>query len=103
MPDLTTTIPDSVYELPADFDWEPQAVCDYINRHWETANCDEKCTLGDLAAGLYWYCSDWYSGQWSTEYSILSTQLDFSPGLCSDGPEESGQFVYDELVAHNQP
>lgn len=108
MTGTTTTIPESVYELPSDFNWEPQAVCDYINDQWDTADDDEKCTLFDLAEGLYWYCVHWHGGQWSDEYSIMSSQLDFSPGhiaKANDGPEQDsdGEIVYHNLIHHNQP
>lgn len=74
-------VPESVWEMPSDFDWSPQAVCDYINRNWEIANSDEKGTLADLASGLYWYCSDYHGGQNSVEYSIMSAQLEYAPGI----------------------
>ncbi len=112
---MPTTVPDSVYELPADFDWDPQAVCNYINDSWEGArDTDAVGTLFDLAAGLYWYCSDWHSGMHSPEYSILSAQLDYCPGCCEESPiDEEGKptnaedgesvlWVYLELRGANQ-
>ena len=101
-PSTIVPMPESVYELPHDFAWDAQAVCDYIKHHWSTT--DEKCTLFDMATGLYWYCYDYHSGQGSAEYSIMSAQLDYSPGACASGPEEGGacQYVYDLLVSHNQ-
>jgi hypothetical protein len=98
-------VPDSVHELPATFEWEPQPLCDYINEAWPDANEDEKGTLFDLAAGLYWYCSDWHGGQFSDEYSIMSAQLGYNPGMseCSAADAgESAQYVYEMLEQANQ-
>jgi len=39
-----------------------------------------------MAAGLYWYCADHHSGQWSLEYAILSS-LPYRPGASERGPE----------------
>lgn len=108
------TVPDSVWELPTDFDWKPQAVCDYINREHRAAeeegNYDAMSVLFNLAAGLYWYCADWHGGMSSPEYSIMSAQLAYQPGPseCSpgDGPptddNEDDHYVYCELQRHNQ-
>jgi hypothetical protein len=75
----------------------------YIDERWELADDDEKCALFDLADGLYWYCHDYHTGQWSDEYSVLST-LDYSPSPLARGVEEgsTAQEVYSQLVEANQ-
>jgi hypothetical protein len=87
----------SVWELPTDFDWSAQAVCDYINDRYADSNADEAAVLGDLTEGLYWICHDWHGGQDSALYSILSAQLGFHPGCGQNGiqdAEEAPQYVY---------
>ncbi len=101
-----TNVPESVWEFPLDFDWSPAAVFEYFETAWETADCDEKCTLFDLVKGLYWVCVDWHSGQWSDLYSI-SCQLNYRPGCCECSPgdekdtdddeDESARYVYEEI------
>jgi hypothetical protein len=95
-----TTIPDSVWELPDGFDYSPEALCDYVSKAWPEADCDEKCTLFDLAAGLYWYCCEWHGGQGSTEYSILSDRLDYHPGTsecCAADAGEAAEYVQEMI------
>lgn len=90
-------VPESVYELPVDFEWEPRAVLDYIDEHWDDADCDGKGTLFSLAAGLYWYCADYHGGMASEEYAVLSA-LDYSPGASETCPTEEGDiYVYEQL------
>jgi hypothetical protein len=72
----------------------------YINErypHCFIADCD----LFDLAEGLYWYCNDYHTGQWSDEYSVLSA-LDYSPSPLADGVEEgsAAHAVYMQLAAN---
>jgi hypothetical protein len=96
----TTPIPDSVYELSNDFDWSPAAVCAYVTDRWDDADCDAKCTLFDIAAGLYWYCSAWHAGQCSEEYSILSSRLGYNPGALECTVDDAGdgaRYVYDMI------
>lgn len=107
------TVPEYIHELPADFDWSPQAVFDYVNDNWEQArDTDAVGTLFSLAAGLYWYCVEWHGGQWSEEYRI-SCQLGYSPGAgecspvgddgeCIDDEREDDAYVYQQLQHHNQ-
>ena len=97
----TLLVPNSVWELPSEMDWTPAALCDYITDRWDDADCDARCTLFDLAAGLYWYCSDWHSGQWSDEYSIMSARLGYTPGRSESSAADAGedaQHVYDMIA-----
>ncbi len=75
----------------------------YFDERWELADDDEKCDLFDLADGLYWYCSEYHTGQCSDEYSVLST-LDYPPSPLASGVEEgsTAHEVYSQLVAANQ-
>jgi len=83
-------VPDSVWELPLDFDWTPQAVADYIEENYETAReTDGIGTMFSLAAGLYWHCVDWHGGMMSDRYRI-SCSLDYSPGPCEYSPGTVG-------------
>ena len=50
----------------------------------------------DIEEAIYWFASDYHSGQWSNLYSALSTSP-YSPGPCCTGPED--EFLYAELVA----
>lgn len=51
-----------------------------------------------VAQGLYWYCADYHGGQNSEAYSVLS-QLDYRPGACERGPDDStAQAIYEDLV-----
>jgi hypothetical protein len=52
----------------------------------------------DAAQGLYWYCSDYHSGQWSEEYSILST-LGYKPASseCGPDPDSTAADIYAAL------
>lgn len=54
----------------------------------------------DAACALYWYCSDWHSGQWSTLYSIMSARLHYTPGACESGPapDTTDADLYAELA-----
>ena len=75
----------------------------HIDERWPLADDDEKCALFDLAEGLYWYCNDYHTGQWSDEYSVLST-LDYSPSPLADGVEEgsAAHAVYMQLIDSNK-
>jgi hypothetical protein len=42
----------------------------------------------DAAQALYWYCSDWHSGQNSIEYSIMSARLHYTPGCSERGIDQ---------------
>ena len=76
---------------------------EYIDERYPLADDDEKGDLFNLADGLYWYCSEWHSGQWSDEYSVLST-LNYSPSPLASGVEEetAAHEVYLQLVDANQ-
>lgn len=52
----------------------------------------------DREEAIYWLASDWHGGQSSNLYSVLSTS-EFRPGRSANGPEETAQMLYDELVA----
>jgi len=41
----------------------------------------------DAARGLYWFCCHWHGGQDTTLYSILSSRLDYHPGMGEDAPD----------------
>ena len=75
----------------------------HIDERYPLADDDEKCDLFDLADGLYWYCSEYHTGQCSDEYSVLST-LDYSPSPLASGVEEgsTAHEVYSQLVEANQ-
>ena len=75
----------------------------YIDERYPLADLDEKCDLFNLAEGLYWYCHDYHTGQWSDEYSVLST-LDYSPSPLANGVEEgsAAHEVYIQLIEANQ-
>ena len=51
------------------------------------------------AEGLYWFCSENYSGMGDIRYNILS-RLDFNPGMgsSSDDMEGESQYVYNSLM-----
>ena len=99
-------VPDSVWELPLDFDWTPQAVFDYIEANWHDDQ-ENMGTLFSLAAGLYWHCADYHGGQFSERYRI-QCRLNYSPGgsEISPGSEDWGTeedldsdgYVYDRLA-----
>jgi len=104
-----TNVPDSVWEMPLGFDWSPAAVFAYFEAQWETADENEKCTLFDLAKGLYWVCVDWHGGMFSDLYRI-SCQLDYTPGCGERSPgsddenddyrtdeDETARYVYNEI------
>ena len=53
----------------------------------------------DMEAAIYYFASDYHSGQWSDLYSILSTS-EFMPSRMSRGiksESESIQMMYDAL------
>ena len=89
-------VPDSVWEFADDFDWAPRAVFDFFEDAWPDADENEKCTLFDLARGLYWYCVEWHGGQWSELYRI-SCHLDYRPGAGEYSPvDEHGEWTGDD-------
>jgi len=53
----------------------------------------------DSAEAIYWFCSDYHSGQSSNLYSVLSVS-DFSPSMSSRGPSSDGMAkeLYNALV-----
>ena len=53
----------------------------------------------DREEAIYWFASDWHSGQTSNLYSALSTSP-FAPSTLAKGPEEPASILYDELEAH---
>lgn len=54
----------------------------------------------DMAQALYWICTEWHDGQWSTMYQILS-ELEYRPASSENGVDEEtspeGRAVYDAL------
>jgi hypothetical protein len=52
----------------------------------------------EVEEALYWWCADHHSGQWSEEYSILSSSP-FRPGPLSNGPEPDSYaaMIYDAM------
>lgn len=96
-----TTAYESVYDLPSELFEDPEELAAFINDAWPDADADEKCTLFDLAAGLYWYCNDWHGGQWSTLYRV-QCGLDYHPGCGECSAEDAGEqaaYVYHMLSA----
>lgn len=98
-----SNVPESVYEFELSFDWSPSNVFEFIQGAWDTADENEKCTLFDLARGLYWVCVDWHSGQWSELYRI-QCGLNYNPGCGEGSPEDSDsdedegpRYVYEEI------
>jgi hypothetical protein len=67
---------------------DPEALGTWINEAWETADCDQKCMLGDVAEGLYWHTVEWQGGQGCPMHRIRY-DLDYSPGM-GEGPPEAG-------------
>lgn len=55
----------------------------------------------DAAEGLYWFCADNYAGQGDPLYSILS-QLGFSPGAMSNGPNSEGGLLVHEALTDQE-
>lgn len=53
----------------------------------------------DAAQGLYWFCSDNYSGQGDPLYSVLS-RLEYRPGVRETGPQlhSEAEGVYEALL-----
>ena len=52
----------------------------------------------DIEEAIYWYASDYHSGQASELYHILSTSP-FNPGPMSHGPEGMAEEIYNALVS----
>lgn len=85
---------ESVYDLPATFDWSPESILATVQAACDADDLD--CVVFDLAAGLYWYCYDWHDGVWSDLYCILSN-LDYTPGMAEYTVHDAGdsvEFVY---------
>ncbi len=53
----------------------------------------------DTESAIYWFASDWHSGQWSNLYSALSTSQ-YHPGPLETGLDEDSmaQLCYDTLL-----
>lgn len=53
----------------------------------------------DAEVAIYWFASDYHSGQWSNLYSVLSTSP-FKPGRFTKGPEKDSmeEDMYNDLV-----
>lgn len=59
---------------------------------------EEVCEF-DIEAAIYWFASDYHSGQWSDLYSILSTS-EYRPGRMETSAFHAGEMVqmaYDVL------
>jgi hypothetical protein len=52
----------------------------------------------DREAAIYWFATEWHSGQWSNLYSALSTSP-YSPGPIANGrePDSMGEMLLAEL------
>jgi hypothetical protein len=52
--------------------------------------------------GLYWYCNNHHTGQWSWQYKFLS-ESSYKPGRMTSNIEDEddyeAQLYYDKLVA----
>jgi len=94
------TIPHDADDTPgAPWDWADASAClDWINLAWSIGDEDDRAVVFDFAAGLYWFCHDHHSGQWSDEYAVLSG-LGYRPGALETGPPDCAVYVYDRLVA----
>lgn len=55
----------------------------------------------DIACAIYWFSSQWHSGQWSNLYSALSTSP-YKPGACETVPssETVEGMLLEELESH---
>ena len=55
----------------------------------------------DIACSIYWFSSQWHSGQWSNLYSALSTSP-YKPGSCETVPsnETVEGMLLEELESH---
>lgn len=53
----------------------------------------------DAEVAIYWFASDYHSGQWSNLYSVLSTSP-FKPGRFTKGPEKDSveEDMYNDLI-----
>lgn len=56
------------------------------------------CELDDFDSeeAIYWFASDWHSGQSSNLYSVLSTS-EYRPGPMAHGPEGTALDIYDHF------
>ncbi len=55
----------------------------------------------DLAAAIYWYCSDYHGGQNSKEYAILSKTI-YKPAPSENCPPTPiSQTIYNLIVEDN--
>jgi hypothetical protein len=54
----------------------------------------------DIEEALYWFASDWHSGQWSNLYSVLSTS-EYQPSPIASGIDKDSMSyqLYQELKA----
>jgi hypothetical protein len=41
----------------------------------------------DVEGAIYWFASDWHTGQWSNLYSALSTSA-YCPSSLANGPDD---------------
>jgi hypothetical protein len=53
----------------------------------------------DIEAAIYWFASDWHSGQWSNLYSALCTSP-YKPGLSEVSCPDEAMDCYDTLVSN---
>ena len=47
----------------------------------------------DIACAIYWFSTNWHSGQWSNLYSAISL-CGYRPGIMEDGPFDIGMELY---------
>jgi hypothetical protein len=63
----------------------------------ETQACGAEDIRFDIEEAIYWFASDYHSGQWSNLYSVLC-QSEYTPSQLSR-VDASNSFFYDMLVA----
>ena len=68
----------------------------------QTQSCGEDGWEDDAEVAIYWFASEYHSGQWSNLYSALSTS-EYTPGRSMSSIENEGdglaRMFYDALVA----
>jgi hypothetical protein len=65
---------------------------EYLEQEFTPDMADEM----DRECAIYWFASDYHSGQQSNLYSALSTSL-YSPGPLERGPKWMAEILYEAL------
>lgn len=63
-----------------------QEMRDYLNSNYP--ECDEF----EVEEAIYWFASNYHSGQWSNLYSALSTS-EFRPSILANGPQQDYAYI----------